>query len=148
MAQFIEIVEDGDVRDWQYTNPENGQKFDSVFQLRIAPDDVQKIWKRKYTTKEFNRGVRNEVVDWVKYNQDALDYCIVGWEGVKREGVDLPCEREWKLRLPEMVKAEIIRLCIGKELGEIAVGEGDGQAEGTGEEGPQASDPLRPSATT
>ena len=147
MAQFIEVVEDGEVRDWQYTNPETGQQFDSVFHLRVAPDEIQKVWRKKYTTREFNRGQRVENVDWVKYNQDALDYCIVGWEGVRAKGTDLPCEREWKLRLPEMIKAEIIRLCVGKELGQVGV-DAVAAVDEDGNEGPRVPDPSPRSVTT
>jgi hypothetical protein len=143
--QFIEIVENNDIVGWQYVNPDTKQQYDSQFNLRVADKDVQKKWKKKYTRVEMSRSGRQEIVDWAGYNEDALDFCIVGWTGVRRKGVDLPCEREWKLLLPEMVKAEIIRLCIGKELGQAQADEQQSESGGDGE-GPRVSDPLPSSA--
>lgn len=123
MADFIQITDDGDVQTWQFKHPETGRAYDSTFRLRIVPSDLQRVLRRKYTKFEFVRGQRNEVLDWAAFMDDCLDHAIVGWSDVKSKGIDIPCERRFKLLLPEAVKQEIIRLCVGKELGTEAAPE-------------------------
>lgn len=121
MSDFIRITDDGDVQTWQFKHPETGKVFDSVFKLRIVPSDLQRVLRRKYTKFEFVRGQRVENLDWAAFMDDCLDHAIVGWSHVKTNDVDVPCERRFKLLLPEAVKQEIIRLCVGKELGTESV---------------------------
>lgn len=137
----IEIVEDADVVSWQFIDPSTKQVFDSKFKLRVVTSSLQRELRRKYTKHEFVRGTRQENFDWAKFNDDCIDFAVVEWTEVKRKGVDIPCTRENKLLLPEMVKAEIIRLCLGKELGEIVAGEDEQpQDEMEGEQSPRPPD--------
>lgn len=128
MAQHIEIADDADVIQWQYRNPETNEAFDSVFTLRVVPSAKQRELRRLHTKHLFIRGSRQEDFDWAKFNDDCIDFAIVDWRDVKRRGADVPCTRETKLQLPEMVKIEIIRLCLGRELGREAVDDADERA--------------------
>lgn len=121
-AQFIEIASEDDLIPWQFVHPDTKERWDSVLHIRIVPNDLQRRLKDRFTKPDFRRGQKYEDFNWPLFMDECLDYAIVRWEGVKRKGEDLPCEREWKLRLPELVKAELIRLCIGRELGEIQAG--------------------------
>jgi hypothetical protein len=115
--QFVEIAEPEDVFPWQYTDPDTKQKFASVFHLRIVPEDIQTFYRKQYTKPTWDAGRRVEDVDWAAFTNDCLDYCITKWEQVKSRGVDLPCERKYKVLLPDRIQTEIIKLCVGKELG-------------------------------
>lgn len=114
---FLEIVTDDDVIRWQFTDPDTKQVYDSIFNLRVVPEALKRSWDKKFTEVEITRRGREEKLDTWAFIEQCLDYAIVSWENVQRQGVDLPCTREWKVRLPEVVKAAIIRLCVGKELG-------------------------------
>jgi hypothetical protein len=119
---FIEIADDSDIIPWQFTDPDTKIKAASVFQLRTVPNEIKKQLEFDYTKVEFTRRGKQETFDWQGYVAECLDYCIVGWKGIKRQGEDLPCELEWKTKLPELVKADIIRLCVGRELGQLQSG--------------------------
>lgn len=122
MSNFITIVTPDKTFPWQYTDPDSKVKLDTVFTLRIVPDDYQKVVREDNTRKGWDAGRRTEETEWDEFTRECLDYAIVGWEGLKTrnaagEQVDVPCEREYKFLLPERVKAEIIRLTVGKEAG-------------------------------
>lgn len=120
---FITVVETDDAFPWQPTDDETGKKYDSVFSLRIIPDEVDKEIRKRHTRQTFQKKTRSMVdkLDDANYISDLIDYAIVGWSGLKAAttGADLPCTAEMKARLPEKFKADILRLCSGKEAGDV-----------------------------
>lgn len=119
--QYITIAEPDDTFPWQYTDPDTKDKLATVFHLRVVPEEVQKEFRKRHTKVVWDAGRRVEDIDWVAFTEDALDYAITHWEGLKAKGGrDLPCERPYKKLLPDRVQAEIVKLCVGKELGREA----------------------------
>lgn len=112
-GQFIEIVEEEDIVTFK---PEG---TDTQFKLRIVPDSLKRQWEKDHTAKKWTRRGREEEFNWGPFADQCLQYSIVSWSGVRRRGVEVPCSSETKLKLPESIKAEIIRLAVGKELGEL-----------------------------
>lgn len=136
---FISIVEDNEQFTWQFRDPDTGVVWDSKFTLRTVPETLQKKWRKEFTKPEFRRGQRHEIMDATAFADRCLDYAIVGWADIKHptrtnpdgSKQDLPCTSEWKIRLPERVQAEIIRLCVGKELGNDVAQAADDADEGS-----------------
>lgn len=120
---FITIVETDEAFAWQPTDEESGKKYDSVFSLRIIPDDVDKDIRKRHTKQVWQKKTRSMVdkLDEPSYIADLIDYAIVGWSGMKAAstGADLPCSTDMKGRIPEKFKAEVLRLCSGKEAGDV-----------------------------
>lgn len=142
-GNFIELVEEEDVVPWQYKDTLTGQVFDSIFKLRVVPNSLKRAWEKDHTDVTFNRRGRQEDFNWGPWVDRCLDYAIVSWEGIMSKGQPLPCTSENKLKLPEVVRAEIVRLCVGKELGEIiAHGPGGASTPQLGKDGAkEKSDP-------
>jgi hypothetical protein len=117
---FIEIVDDSDVFPWQYTD-RDGIQYDTVFQLRLIPDSVDNQWRKELTKRKFEKGQPVEKLDNVEYVKRVLNMAVVNWDVLRLRtpsGVkDVPCELHYKLLLPELLKAAIVRVCVGKELG-------------------------------
>jgi hypothetical protein len=97
--------------------------MESTFQLRIVSDDTDAELRKTHTKQVWDKKQRRTVD---KLNEGAyivalLDYAIVGWSGIKdaRTGDDVACTAALKARLPEKVKAEILRLCAAKEAGDV-----------------------------
>ncbi len=111
---FIEVQ----APDTTFTHTPEGTQ--STFELRIVPDDVEKEARKQATRKEWDKGQRTESFDVHAFLARILDYAIVDWTGIKvrdANGVsELPCTKANKLLLPEKVKSEINRLCLGKEI--------------------------------
>lgn len=137
----IEVMEDDDVIDWQAQDPDTKEKFESRFKLRIVPNSVQKVFRKNRTKMEFTRQGRQENLDTTAYVEDCLDYAIVGWSGVFRrirrpdktiERIELECTRENKSRLPEFVRAQIVQMCVGKELAMMLAGSDEDASAGGG----------------
>lgn len=122
IGSMIEIVDDDDVREYQFQHPDTKVLYNSWFTLSVVPPSEQRRLRKKHTTFENTRSGRVENFDWQGFTDDCLDFAIKAWRGVCTKGVELLCARENKLRLPEIVRAELARLCIGKELGEIRAG--------------------------
>lgn len=120
---FIKIVESNDAFPWHPVNEETGEKYDSVFKLRIVPDEEDAQIRKRHTRPQWEKKTRRMVdkLDDAAYLTDILDYAIVDWSGIQSatKGTDLPCTSDLKARLPEKWKAEIIRLCSGKEAGDV-----------------------------
>jgi len=115
---YIEIVTD--TFDW---NPE-GTK--TTFKLRIVDDATEKKFRRESQPKaKWVRGRQVDNFDQHAFVNKCLDYAIVEWSGVRHKGVEFPCTTANKLFLPETVKTEIIRLCLGKQAGELVAGDSD-----------------------
>lgn len=125
---FIQIVEDNAPFRW-VPEAEDGTPTDSAFTLQVLAEDVLGALRKKHTHSAFKHGQRVEDFDSFGFAADVVDKAIVGWEGVYRAGTDetLPCERRYKLALPERLKVEVLRLCAGKEAGRLfEVPDGDG----------------------
>ncbi len=120
---FITIVETDDAFPWQPTDEESGKKYDSVFSLRIVPDEVDRDIRKRHTHPTWQKKTRSMVdkLDDASYIADIIDYAIVGWSNIKAAGTgaDLPCTAAMKTRLPERWKSEVLRLCSGKEAGDV-----------------------------
>ncbi len=131
---FIRIVKDNTVTDWRFTDPDTKKTYETVFKLRPVPEDTQKKYRKAHTTFDRDRSGRHEVLDVTAYVNDCLNYGIVDWDVVQVRDedtgkvIELPCEREWKISLPEVVKAGIIRFCVGREIEDIAREANDGGA--------------------
>lgn len=112
---------------WQYTDPDTGKTADTVFYLRQIPDETNKVFRKRHTTNEWKNGVQRTTTDGDAYGDDLIDFAIVDWDGLYAldadgERVKVPCDRKYKVNLPEKVKGEIIRLCLGKELAQAVSG--------------------------
>lgn len=120
---FIKIVESDEAFEWSPVHEEKGEPYESVFQLRLVTDDVDGALRKKATGRIKDERSRM-MVDKLReseYIAAVLDYAIVGWRGVQsaESGKELPCTTALKARLPERWKAEILRLCAGKEAGDV-----------------------------
>jgi hypothetical protein len=120
---FVQIIDTDDAFDWQPINDDTGQPYDSVFQLRIITDEVDKDLRKRRTKSVLDRKKHQMVdkLDEAAYVGDLLEHAIVGWSGIKgTKGNDVPCTPDMKTRLPERWKTEILRMCAGKEGGAVA----------------------------
>lgn len=110
----------------------SGEKSEAAFTLRVLADDQIKVLRKKHTKTEWQNGQRVTNVDGAALANDMIDAALVGWTGVRdSQGTALPCERTFKLLLPERLQVEIVRLCAGKEAGygiEGEVGGDEGKA--------------------
>lgn len=114
---LIEIVDEGDVHPWHYRDPQTKRRYNSVFNLRVIPKEVENRLRKKHNRFEFVRGARVDDFQSADFVADVIDYAVQGWSGVTTNGREIPCTKETKVRLPEPIKAEIVRLCLGRELG-------------------------------
>lgn len=120
---FIHIVDETDTITWQ-PESEDGTKLDSVLTLQVLSDKQLSDLRKRHNKTAFKHGQRVEDFDSFGFTNDVVDAAIVGWTGVFRGGTDdpLPCTREVKLRLPERLKIEVVRLCAGREAGRLYEG--------------------------
>jgi hypothetical protein len=119
---FIQIVPDSEPFWFQPTNPQTGEQYQSQFQVRVLDDETDlRPLRRKYNKTVFHHGQRSEEFDAFGFAADVIDLAIVGWKGIYRAGteIELPCERKFKLALPERIKIDVMRLCANKEAGEL-----------------------------
>jgi hypothetical protein len=116
MGDYVEIVDAGETFD--YTPAPN-----TTFKLRIVPDDVEKRLRKAATSHEWDKGQRVQSFDGHKFAGEILAYAIISWSGVRkvrivdgeRKHEDLERTKENILLLPESLKSDITRLCLGKE---------------------------------
>lgn len=126
---FIQIVDPTDTFTWRPYDERTAQHSDTVFTLRLVPDSVQDALRKKHTAPDtFKRGRRivGEVA-FGAFTDACLDYAIVDWTDLYAVRLNhlgevasrtlMPCTSDAKKALPEWVRAEIVRLCIGKEAG-------------------------------
>ena len=111
----------------------DGSPSEAKFTLRVLADAEIKALRKKHTVKEWQNGQRVATVDGGSLANDMIDASIVGWSGVNdSKGAPLPCERTFKLLLPERLQVEVVRLCAGKDAGfgldEAGVGGDEGEA--------------------
>lgn len=120
---FITIVDTDEAFDWTPVHEETGEAYTSTFQLRLVTDDADQDIRKRYTRQVWDKKQRRTLdkLNEPAYVAEVLDHAILGWTGVKaaRTGAELACTAEMKARLPEKWKAEILRLCSGKEAGEV-----------------------------
>lgn len=101
---------------WQFTDPDTDTQYDSTtFRLRRLGGQESRRLQDKHTKKTWRSHQRHVEIDRDAFFDDALDHCIVSWEGVQdaQSGAELPCTRELKLRLPVALHLEIARVCFG-----------------------------------
>lgn len=178
-GQFVTIITDEIIRDWHYVD-DRGVRWVSSFDLRPLPPSVRTKLEKKHTKVHYTRRGREETLDAVSLMYDSLDYAIVAWRGVKTKvhavpndpnspliDRDLPCEREYKIMLPDGVRQAIFALCVTREQprnapqdedDEIDFGygagsgpgqEADGDGDGGGDEGDGGNaGPFPPSPPT
>lgn len=133
---FVKILDDDVPFEWRPTDEETATQLESAFQLRVVPDEVDREIRKRHTRPTWDKKQRRMVdkLDDALYVADVIDFAIVGWTNVQsaRSGQALPCTSDLKARLPEKWKAEVLRLCSGKEGGEVV-------ARGEQEKKPSAS---------
>jgi len=108
--------------EWIYTDPDTKKRYhETVFSLVQIPDDEVKAIRAQHTTIERTGHSRDELTDNKDFSNDVLDRAIKGWTGMYAARGEtkqpLECTREMKLALPTKVKAEILRVVLGKEAG-------------------------------
>jgi hypothetical protein len=138
VAQYITILEDESV-----TFPWSPNGYETEFLLRQVPDEVQTALTKKFTKNTWNRGThqQEQKTDWVELNASMLEYAICGWERLMspplkevkdpggkilqhaRDAREIPYRSELVRKLPERLQREIIRICVGKEAGEVMANE-------------------------
>jgi hypothetical protein len=130
-GQFLTIVED------DATFPFTWEEFaHTSFTLRNVPDDLHKIIRRKYTKTKYERNQPREITDWNEVAEASLAHAVVAITGLRRrvkksnehpdgtaavqwEDLDTTTRDRYLQLLPERCKAEILRICVGKEAGEL-----------------------------
>lgn len=116
---FLKIIEDDETFEYAPVDPTTGVRMDTVFTLRLVPDEKLKDWRRTLTVRTFENHNPVTRVDEMQFAAHLVDYAIVSWSGLRsaRDDKELPCTAEMKAKLPETVKADIIRMCGAKEAG-------------------------------
>lgn len=117
MSRFIEIVDDSEEFEFVFVDPATKQPTDAAMMLRVLSPDQKDEFERAATKYEFIKGSRHSVFDAAVYVGLCLDAAIRSWRGIVRKGEPVDCTRDNKLRLPEPVKQEVMRLCVGREVG-------------------------------
>lgn len=117
---FINIVEENEPFEWS-PETEDGKKTDSVFTLVVLSEDLLTALRKKHTHITWKNGQRIDDFAAFDFAADVVDKAVQGWKGVVRAktGEAVACDRANKLRLPERLKVEILRLCAGKEAGRL-----------------------------
>jgi len=107
---FIEIIEDGESFEKVFPGYE-----ETSFTLRRCSLSHIREWQKKHTSFVFDKLQKKEVekVDTDKVDEEALDFCVTGWSGVISPvtGDDIPCTREYKTKLPDLIKVGIMNEC-------------------------------------
>jgi hypothetical protein len=120
---FIQIIDTDDAFDWTPVNEDTTEPYASTFQLRLVTDEADQEIRKQHTRATWDKKQRRTVdkLNEPAYVSDVLDHAILGWTGIKaaKSGAELPCTSAMKARLPEKWKAEILRLCSGKEAGDV-----------------------------
>lgn len=127
---FLRIIQPDET--FPYTPTfQDGSASDTRLTLRVLSEAQTRTLRKKHTKTEWQNGQRVQNLDGPAMADDMIDAAIVDWTGVvDTQGKPLPCERTFKLLLPERVQVEIVRLCAGKEAGahEAGVGGDEGEA--------------------
>jgi len=127
--QCIVIVDADETFPWRWDDLPG-----TLFTLRIVDDDKHTQLRRENTKIKTDRTGRHEVTDWNAVGEASLLHAIVGIGGLKRrvreatvdvdfDALDYAAQSRIKALLPERCKAEILRICVGKEAGEAAAAE-------------------------
>ena len=126
---FLRIVQPDET--FPYTPTfQDGSPSDTRLTLRVLSEAQTRGLRKKHTKTEWQNGQRLQSVDGAAMADDMIDAAIVAWTGVlDTAGKALPCERTFKLLLPERVQVEIVRLCAGKEAGSTEAGVGGNEGE-------------------
>jgi hypothetical protein len=124
VSRFLTIVQPDET--FLYTPTfQDGSPSEATLTLRVLSEAQTKTLRKKHTKAEWVNGQRVQTVDGAALADDMIDAAILGWTGVvDTKSVALPCERTFKLLLPERVQAEVVRRSAGKE-GEVGGDEGE-----------------------
>lgn len=93
--------------------------------LRVVPDDVEAQFRKDNREVKWKHGQQSIEIDSNGFIADCLDYAIRGWTGVRRrdpntgESIEVACTRENKVKLPEAVQSDVVRLCVAREAGNV-----------------------------
>ena len=129
---YLTIIQPDETFPYTPTLP-SGEPSEAQIILRVIGDEQTRVLRKKHTKVEWVNGQRISNVDGLALAEDLIDAAIVRWSGVKdSRGTDVPCERAFKLLMPERIQLEVMRLCAGKEAGfsqhEAGVGGDEGKA--------------------
>lgn len=116
--QFIQIIDDSAVIEYRQYFADADRFSESVIKVTPLSDARKDVIMKAHTTTKIKRGGRVvEKTNWPAWTLQVLDEAIVGWDGVFYAGtkVPVPCTKELKGKLPEVVKADIIRIAVGRE---------------------------------
>ena len=116
---FVTIIEDDNTFEYSPVDSRTGQRVETVFVLRIVPDEEVERMRKAATKRVFENHQPVMRIDELAFGWALLDYAIVDWRGVKsaRNGQDIPCTLDMKKKLPDATRGEIVRLCGGKDAG-------------------------------
>jgi hypothetical protein len=121
MSDYIEIIDDGDTFTWAVP----GYQKARMTLRKVSNADRDRV-QEQHTRVKFDRGVRRDVQDTAAIGKAWLDLAIVDWDGflIRTNGqrVPLECTVETKSKLPEALKADVIRMCLGGEAPEVDEG--------------------------
>lgn len=136
MSNFISIIDDNTPFD--YTFPGT----DTTFKLRIVPESVQKSFTKRHTSKKPSRGGPIDIVDTQAVANDCLNYAIIGWKGVVNPLThqEIECTEHYKKLLPEMIKVDVVRMCVGREAGAEIASQNPQADDQTGDQDPQGQE--------
>lgn len=130
MSTYIELLPDDQTFVWQPTDPDTGRKPDSQFTLRrLTGQELVKITD-SHTARKWVRGRLRESSNDRAIAEDVIDAAIVDWADLYVRGENgsgrqaVPCERRYKLLLPEWIKAEIIQMCGGGDAPNLGAEDG------------------------
>jgi hypothetical protein len=128
MGRLIRITEsDEQVEEWQAEHPISREKFDCWLTLRVVPREKRQQFVRETTETVWRQGVPLPEANNSAYAEKCIDYAIVSWRGVAgKNGSDLPCTPEHKLRLPDWLQASVMRMCAADELAMAIAAQHDG----------------------
>ena len=92
--------------EWKFTDPDTEETYESTFTLRRLPREESQRLKGKHTRKKWIDHQPDYELDRGAFTDDALDYCIVDWTGVRglKSNEEQPCIRKHKLVLPVRVE--------------------------------------------
>ena len=134
---FIKIVDEGTPFPWHYVD-ENGNAFDTIFTIRTLPKAKRQEFDKQFSKRKWTRGVERVKVDRDGFADACLDYSIVDWDrlvmitmnpdGTQKE-VEVPCETRYKRLLPELLKASLTMVTVGRDVSEAFGGETVGLGE-------------------
>ncbi|MFQ5896240.1 MAG: hypothetical protein ACE5JJ_10580 [Nitrospinota bacterium] len=87
----------------------------AVFWCRRLNLEAYEQLRRRALRVKLVRGQPVDQVDEAALALDALDHCILAWEGVRHKGESAPRTRENIAKLPPTVRAEVLEAILTRE---------------------------------